>query len=100
MSPELFEPALFARALRQVKSYVLQNCGTIPDAEDIMQDGLLIFFQSKSKKDLILSTNGKPNQVACFFHFAWHKKISTTEKYLQSGLEELQAAIEKHHPLG
>ena len=32
--------------------------------------------------------------------FAGHKKISTTEKYRQSGLEELQAAIEKHHPLG
>ncbi|MFO7933933.1 MAG: tyrosine-type recombinase/integrase [Bacteroidales bacterium] len=32
--------------------------------------------------------------------FAGHKKISTTERYHQSGLEELQAAIEKHHPLG
>ncbi len=32
--------------------------------------------------------------------FAGHKKISTTERYRQSGLEELQAAIEKHHPLG
>jgi len=31
--------------------------------------------------------------------FAGHKKISSTEKYRQSGLEELQAAIEKHHPL-
>jgi len=31
--------------------------------------------------------------------FAGHKK-STTEKYRQSGLEELQAAIEKYHPLG
>jgi len=32
--------------------------------------------------------------------FAGHKKISTTERYRQSGLEELQEAIEKHHPLG
>jgi len=32
--------------------------------------------------------------------FAGHKKIGTTEKYRQSGLKELQAAIEKHHPLG
>lgn len=32
--------------------------------------------------------------------FAGHKKISTTEKYRQSGLEELQRAIEKYHPLG
>ena len=32
--------------------------------------------------------------------FAGHKKISSTEKYRQSGLEELQNAIEKYHPLG
>ena len=32
--------------------------------------------------------------------FAGHKKISTTEKYRQSGLKELQEAIEKYHPLG
>ena len=32
--------------------------------------------------------------------FAGHKKISTTERYRQSGLEELQRAIEKYHPLG
>jgi integrase/recombinase XerD len=32
--------------------------------------------------------------------FAGHKKISSTEKYRQSGIEELQAAIEKYHPLG
>jgi site-specific recombinase XerD len=32
--------------------------------------------------------------------FAGHKKISTTERYRQSGLKELQAAIKKHHPLG
>lgn len=31
--------------------------------------------------------------------FAGHKKISSTEKYRQSGLEELQRAIEKYHPL-
>jgi len=32
--------------------------------------------------------------------FAGHKKISSTEKYRQSGIEELQRAIEKYHPLG
>jgi integrase/recombinase XerD len=32
--------------------------------------------------------------------FAGHKKISSTEKYRQSGIEELQKAIEKYHPLG
>jgi len=31
--------------------------------------------------------------------FAGHKKIGTTEKYRQSGLKELQEAIEKYHPL-
>lgn len=32
--------------------------------------------------------------------FAGHKKISTTERYRQNGLEELQLAIDKYHPLG
>ena len=32
--------------------------------------------------------------------FAGHKKISATEKYCQSGIAQLQAAIDKYHPLG
>jgi integrase/recombinase XerD len=32
--------------------------------------------------------------------FAGHKKISSTEKYRQSGFDELQKAIERYHPLG
>jgi integrase/recombinase XerD len=31
--------------------------------------------------------------------FAGHKKVSSTEKYRQTGLEELKAAVLKHHPL-
>lgn len=32
--------------------------------------------------------------------FAGHKKPSATERYRQTGLEELKAAVLKHHPLG
>ena len=32
--------------------------------------------------------------------FAGHKKISTTERYRQSAIEELKKGIEKYHPLG
>lgn len=32
-------------------------------------------------------------------YFAGHKKISSTERYKQTGLEELKAAIMKYHPL-
>lgn len=31
--------------------------------------------------------------------FAGHKKVSSTERYRQSGLEALKAAIQKYHPL-
>jgi integrase/recombinase XerD len=31
--------------------------------------------------------------------FAGHKNPSSTEKYRQTGLEELKSAIQKHHPL-
>ncbi|MCH7411746.1 tyrosine-type recombinase/integrase [Belliella sp. DSM 111904] len=32
--------------------------------------------------------------------FAGHKNPSSTERYRQTGLEELKAAVQKHHPLG
>ncbi len=32
--------------------------------------------------------------------FAGHKKISSTEKYKQTAIDELKAAIHKYHPLG
>jgi integrase/recombinase XerD len=32
--------------------------------------------------------------------FAGHKKPSSTERYRQTGLEELKAAVMKYHPLG
>ncbi len=32
--------------------------------------------------------------------FSGHKKPSSTERYRQTGLEELKAAVQKHHPLG
>jgi integrase/recombinase XerD len=40
---------------------------------------------------------GKDLRVAQVF--AGHMKIGTTEKYRQSGLKELQEAIEQYHPL-
>ena len=43
-----------------------------------------------------LLSDGKDLRVVQVF--AGHKKISSTERYRQSGLKELQAAIEKHHP--
>jgi integrase/recombinase XerD len=33
-------------------------------------------------------------------YFAGHRKISSTERYRQTGLEELKTAIMKYHPLG
>jgi len=33
-------------------------------------------------------------------YFARHRKISNTERYRQTGLEELKTAIMKYHPLG
>lgn len=32
--------------------------------------------------------------------FAGHRKISSTEKYRQSGLEQLQKMVDRYHPLG
>lgn len=45
-----------------------------------------------------LLKEGKDLRVAQVF--AGHKNPSSTEKYRQTGLEELKAAVLKHHPLG
>jgi len=31
--------------------------------------------------------------------FAGHKKVSSTERYCQTGLEALKLALQKYHPL-
>lgn len=56
MTPEIFDSALYIRAMRLVRSYVLQNCGTMQDAEDVLQEGFFTFFQSTSKEGFTLST--------------------------------------------
>jgi integrase/recombinase XerD len=45
-----------------------------------------------------LLKEGKDLQVVQMF--AGHKNPSSTERYRQTGLEELKAAVQKHHPLG
>jgi integrase/recombinase XerD len=46
------------------------------------------------------SAGGKGKGLREVQDFAGHKKISSTERYRQTGLEELKAAIQKYHPLG
>jgi len=45
------------------------------------------------------SAGGKGKGLSELQYFVGHKKISSTERYRQTGLEELKAAIIKYHPL-
>jgi integrase/recombinase XerD len=46
------------------------------------------------------SAGGKGKGLREVQYFAGHRKISSTERYRQTGLEELKAAVMKYHPLG
>jgi integrase/recombinase XerD len=47
-----------------------------------------------------VSAGGKGKGLREVQYFAGHRKISSTERYRQTGLEELKTAIMKYHPLG
>jgi site-specific recombinase XerD len=46
------------------------------------------------------SAGGRGKGLREVQYFAGHRKISSTERYRQTGLEELKTAIMKYHPLG
>jgi integrase/recombinase XerD len=46
-----------------------------------------------------VSAGGKGKGLREVQYFAGHRKISSTERYRQTGLEELKTAIMKYHPL-
>jgi site-specific recombinase XerD len=47
-----------------------------------------------------VSAGGKGKGLREVQYFAGHRKISSTERYRQTGLEELKTAIMKYHPVG
>jgi RNA polymerase sigma factor (sigma-70 family) len=56
MNQEYFNPCVYKKVFPLVKHYVLKNSGTYSDFEDILQDGLIIFFQNLQSKNFVLTT--------------------------------------------
>ncbi len=52
------------------------------------------------RQSVIANLLKQGNDLRIVQAFAGHKYPGSTEKYRQSGIEELKAGIEKHHPLG
>jgi integrase/recombinase XerD len=85
---------------------LLGKLGTPITKEDV--DYLISTYQKQSKKRLTSTTIRqsvianlliKNNDLRIVQHFAGHKSPDTTEKYRQTGLNALQTAIEKLHPI-
>jgi integrase/recombinase XerD len=85
---------------------LLGKLGTPITKEDV--DYLISTYQKQSKKRLTSTTIRqsvianlliKNNDLRIVQHFAGHKSPDTTEKYRQTGLNALQTAIEKMHPI-
>ncbi|MEN8119752.1 MAG: tyrosine-type recombinase/integrase [Bacteroidota bacterium] len=51
------------------------------------------------RQSVITNLLKQGNDLRIVQAFAGHKYPSTTEKYRQTGIEELKAGIEKYHPL-
>ena len=47
---------LYKRNFDPVRSYICKNSGSVADAEDILQDSLVIFWQNVQKEDFSLSS--------------------------------------------
>jgi integrase/recombinase XerD len=85
---------------------LLGKLGTPITKEDL--DYLISTYQKQSKKKLTVTTIRqsvianlliKNNDLRIVQHFAGHKSPDTTEKYRQTGLNALQTAIDKLHPI-
>ncbi len=85
---------------------LLGKLGTPLRKEDV--DYLITTYQKQSKKKLTATTIRqsvianlltKNNDLRVVQYFAGHKSPDTTEKYRQTGLNALQTAIDKLHPI-
>jgi integrase/recombinase XerD len=56
--------------------------------------------EHKDHQSLITNLLKEGKDLLVVKTFADHKNLSSTEKYRQTGLEELKAAVLNHHPLG
>jgi len=59
----------------------------------------LSFLQKPSVNRVIAKLLKSGHDLRLVQTFAGHKNPSATEKYRQTGIEELKAGIEKYHPL-
>ncbi|MCD4711420.1 MAG: sigma-70 family RNA polymerase sigma factor [Bacteroidales bacterium] len=92
MHEELIDKDTISKLLRLVRLYVLKNSGSIQDVEDVMQDGLLTFFQKYAKKELVISE--KPEYyIFSICKYIWLKELEKRKRIQLSGnylVEEIE----------
>jgi len=81
LSPDLFNPTVYSRALGMVRKYVLQNSGEMYDVDDVMHDGLIIYFQKVSQDDFQLTV--KPEYyILKVCKNLWLKELSKKKRVI------------------
>ena len=89
MNQNFFNPSVYKRTYTMVKQYVLKNSGTYSDFEDILQDGLLVFFKNTQSRSFILTT--KPEYyIYKVCTKLWLKELEKRKKARASSLLQSQ----------
>lgn len=98
MTEDLFNPRVYSAALRIVRYYVLENSGTNEDVEDVLQDGLMIYFEKCNDKNFALTC--KPEHfIASICRNVWLKELRRKKVYVTvDSIEEESTMVDEQQP--
>ncbi|MFK7934815.1 MAG: RNA polymerase sigma factor [Saprospiraceae bacterium] len=71
--------AIYRECLPRVRQYVLRNSGSIADAKDAFQEGIVAIFNKVSKDELVLTTDFE-NFLFLVCKRIWLKKLKKKER--------------------
>ena len=76
----LYDPIVYSKTLRLVRNYVLRNSGIYADVEDIMQEGLLVFFRNLKNPEFNLTTTHPEFYIYSVCQKLWLKELERRRK--------------------
>ena len=89
MSQDTFNPSIYSKAYLFVKQFVLKNSGNFADFEDILQDGLCIYFKNIQTGKYVHSDSAEYYICKICINL-WHKELEKRKKFRQLSLVQSQ----------
>ena len=71
--------AIYRECLPRVRQYVLRNNGSVADAKDVFQEGVVVIFKKVTKDELVLTTDFE-NFLFLVCKRIWLKKLKKNER--------------------